>query len=137
MKPSHLLRLTDWVEANRGWIQSEENPQFSAIRERAENELGYKCPESNLRAVFDYIGLPTRRTKSEAKIRELEQRIHEYRQQLVTVCALTMGMLPDSVQKTLRDRFDIQQEMLSALSVHPRSQAVTADPSVMPSGIAS
>ena len=120
MNAANVLRLKDWVDDNRSWIQSEENPSLGDIRGRAEAELGCTCAKANITDTFEYLGLPTRRTKADAKIRAKDQRIDEYRNMLIRVVSVSMEYLPESLRKELRDEFNIQQEVLNAMSSHPR-----------------
>ena len=116
MKASQVLILQEWVSANRGWIRSEENPSMKVVRLRAEDDLGFKCAEGNLKDVFAYLEIPIRRSKSDAKIIELEYRCDQYRAILLKIAAFVN--MPEDIAKELRDEFNIEQELLEALRIN-------------------
>ena len=116
MKASHVLTLQEWVSENRSWIRSESNPSLKEVRARAEADLGFKCAEGNLRDVFQYLEIPVRRSKSDAKIVELEHRCDQYRAILLKIAAFVN--MPDDIARELRDEFNIEHELLEALRLN-------------------
>lgn len=123
MKASNVLELHDWVVANKSWVRSEDNPTMKQIRSKAEDDLGYKCPEGNIRGVMGYLEIPIRRSKSDAKLIELEDRCDQYRSILLKIAAFVN--LPDEIAVEVRDQFNIDQELLGALRLN-KAQTVTA-----------
>ena len=119
MKAANVLELQDWVVTQKGWIRSEENPTLKHIRGKAESELSYKCPESNIREVMDYLDIPIRRSKADAKLVELESRCDQYRRVLLTIAAFVN--LPEEIAVEVREQFNIDEELLGALRLNKPS----------------
>jgi hypothetical protein len=116
MKAPDVLELQDWVITQKGWIRSEENPTLKQIRAKAEFELRYKCPENNIRGVMEYLDIPIRRSKADAKVVELEARCDQYRRVLLTIAAFVN--LPDEIAVEVREQFNIDEELLGALRLN-------------------
>jgi len=116
MKASNVLELQDWVVTQKGWIRSEENPTLKQIRRKAESDLCYKCPETNIREVMEYLDIPIRRSKADAKVVELESRCDQYRRVLLKIAAFVN--LPDEIAVEVRDQFNIDEELLGALRLN-------------------
>ncbi len=116
MKASHVLTLQEWVAENQRWIRSEENPSLKEVRIKAESDLGFKCAEGNLKDVFQYLEIPVRRSKSDAKLIELEHRCDQYRSILLKIAAFVN--MPDDIARELREEFDIDRGLLDALRLN-------------------
>lgn len=113
MKASTVLILQDWISEHKSWIRSEENPTLKEIRVRVELDLGTKCPEGNIRQVMQYLEIPVRRSAADSKLRELEERCDQYRSVLLRIAAFVN--LPDEIARQVREEFNIDEELLSAL----------------------
>jgi len=120
MRAEKVLLLNDWVTAHRSWIRGEDNPTMSQIRVRAETDLGTKCPEGQIRDVMAYLDIPIRRSKSDAKLVELEDRCEQYRAILLKIAAFVN--MPDDIAKELREEFRIDSEILEALRLSRNQQ---------------
>jgi len=89
---------------------------MKAIRTKAELTLGYKCPEGNIREVMEYLDIPIRRSKADAKVVELEDRCDQYRSILLKIAAFVN--LPEEIAVEVRDQFNIDGELLDALRLN-------------------
>jgi len=122
MKAKNVLELQDWVVSQKGWIRSEENPALKEIRTKAEDDLGYKCPEGNIREIMEYLEIPVRRSKSDAKVIELEDRCDQYRKILLKIAAFVN--LPEEIAVEVRGQFNIDNELLDALRLNKQHMAL-------------
>jgi hypothetical protein len=78
MKATQVLILRDWVKQNRSWVL-QERPQMSAIREKAELDLGFKCPSGPIGDCMDAENLPRRLSRDAAKLQGLTEERDKYR----------------------------------------------------------
>lgn len=99
------------------------------VRVRAETELGFACPEGNIKDCFEYHEIPIRRSKADGKVIELESRCELYRQALLKVAAYVN--LPEHLREELRSVLNIDDEILVALRIHDEVKTERGPESVL------
>jgi hypothetical protein len=88
MKATHVLLLRDWVKQNRSWVL-QERPKMTEVREKAEGDLGFKCPPGPICDCMDAEGLPRRLSKDAAKLQGLTEERDKYRAAFYKLLTIT------------------------------------------------
>lgn len=112
MKAMHVLLLREWVKKNRGWVL-QERPQMAAIRQKAETDLGFKCPSGPIGDCMDAEGLPRRLSKDAAKMQGLTEERDKYRAAFYKL--LTISSVNAHLAAELREILAFDEEVAELL----------------------
>ena len=113
-----LFQLDAWVQKNRSWIMSEENPPLKAIRQKAESVLRFKCSPSNIKACMQRHEIPVRRSKAEAELIQLREANSQLLDLIIKIAAYTNLPLP--IAQELHEQYDLNSDIVDALKLNRR-----------------
>jgi len=113
MKASDVLRLRDWIQNKRTWINLE-HPTQPQIGRQAAFDLDCRVSLSSLRDVMVACGLQTKRvSKHAAELAELKDQIAQ--QAKIIVKLVTASTVPEWLQAELMTE-DLTAEVKEALA---------------------
>jgi hypothetical protein len=112
MKASQVLALREWVRRNRSWVL-QERPLMVAIREKAEGDLGFRCPSGPIGDCMDAESLPRRLSKDAAKMQGLTEERDKYRAAFYKL--LTITSVNSNLAAELRDILAFDAEVAELL----------------------
>lgn len=119
MKATEVFALDQWVSDHKSWIM-QSNPTLKDIRNRAQTELGFKCPEGPIRDCMNRQEIPVRRSKAEAEKQIMQEQIEELTELVLDLVA--HGNLPPQLLLKFRER----SRTLNARVTHALDRQVKA-----------